>query len=194
MIKYFVFQERGIGLEEVHERIREMRKRSNMTLKQLSEKTDLSIGFLSQVERGTTSLAINSLKKIANAFEINISEFFQDYNNHTYVTRKDQERIFQVQGLETIFLNLSGNFDKRRLGPYKLVLAPKQKKNKTFTFSGEEFYYVLKGKVRFTIEGKEYDIEEGDSIHFPSHLEHNGENLLDEEESHLLGVITPVVF
>lgn len=49
---------------EIHKKIRELRLQKGLTLKQLSEKTNLTIGFLSQVERGTSSLAITSLKKL----------------------------------------------------------------------------------------------------------------------------------
>ncbi|MBB6453749.1 transcriptional regulator with XRE-family HTH domain [Salirhabdus euzebyi] len=170
-----------------------MRKQKNMTLQDLSDVTGLSVGFISQVERGASNLAISSLKKIADAFEVNISEFFEDRNGYTYVTRKDEQQVFQVNGLDTLYANLGGNFDKRVLAPYILILEPSQKKKDSFKFSGEEFYYVIKGAVKFTIDNKEYEIYEGDSIHFPSHLEHFGENI-SEEETHLLGVITPVVF
>jgi len=180
-------------LEEVYSRIKKLRTNANMTLKDLSEATNLSVGFLSQVERGTTNLAISSLKKIADAFNINISEFFQDRKNDTYVTCNGQERVFQVKGLETVYASLGGNFEKKILAPYKLVMAPNQKKRDTFKFSGEEFYYVLKGHVQFTIDKQVYELNEGDAIHFPSNLEHYGVNL-SSEESHLIGVITPGLF
>ena len=187
-------------MKEVYERVRTLRKQKEMTLKDLSEKTGLSVGFLSQVESGTSNLAITSLKKIADAFEVNISEFFQNRRDYTlYCSKysvffyKDERKIFQVDGLDTVYCNLGGNFDQRALAPYILILGPKQGRKGSFKFSGEEFYYVLKGGVKFTIDNKEYILNEGDSIHFPSNLEHFGENLLDEE-THLLGVITPVVF
>ncbi|MGM8215871.1 helix-turn-helix domain-containing protein [Bacillaceae bacterium W0354] len=180
-------------MKEVADRVKSIRKLKEMTLKDLSEATGLSTGFLSQVESGSSNLAISSLKKIADAFEVNISEFFQDRHHYNYVTKKDEQKIFQVDGLDTVYANLGGNFDKRVLAPYILILGPKQGRKDTFKFSGEEFYYVLKGGVKFTIDNKEYCIYEGDSIHFPSHLEHYGENLMDDE-THLLGVITPVVF
>jgi len=180
-------------LREVYENIKTMRKQSGMTLKDLSEKTGLSVGFLSQIERGNSNLGISSLKKIADVFNVNISEFFQDKINYTYVTRKGEEQVFQIKGLNTLYASLGGNFDKRVLAPYKLILKPNQQKRDSFKFSGEEFYYVLKGAMKFVVENKEYAIYEGDSIHFPSYLEHYGENLLDEE-TELLGVITPVVF
>ena len=52
---------------------------------------------------------------------------------------------------------------------------------------------MLKGSVLFTIDNTEYLIHEGDSIHFPAHLEHFGENPTDQETI-LIGVVTPVIF
>lgn len=185
----------GIILDEIAIKVKELRKKSKMTLKDLSEATSLSTSFLSQVENGSSNLAISSLKKISEAFKVNISIFFENEKreSYSYMTKKGDRRVFQVDGLETIYSNLSGNFNQRILAPYILTLAPNQTKKDSFQFAGEEFYYVLKGAAKFTIDNKEYFIYEGDSIHFPSNLDHFGENLLDEE-TELLGVITPVVF
>ena len=62
-----------IGLQ-----IKTIRTRNNMTLKQLSEQTDLSIGFLSQLERGMSSVAIDSLEKIAEALDVPLTSFFNE--------------------------------------------------------------------------------------------------------------------
>jgi len=182
-------------MDQIAIKVKELRKKSGMTLKDLSEVTNLSSSFLSQVENGSSNLAISSLKKIAEAFDVNISIFFEEEkkDNFSYMRKKDDREVFQVDGLETIYTNLSGNFNQRILAPYILTLAPNQTKKNSFKFAGEEFYYVLKGAAKFTIDNKEYRIYEGDSIHFPSNLDHYGENLLDEE-THLLGIITPVVF
>ncbi|WP_197249584.1 helix-turn-helix domain-containing protein [Cytobacillus firmus] len=64
-------------MDEIYKKIKDLRLQNGYTLKELSERTDLSISFLSQVERGTTSLAITSLKKIANVLNVKISEFFE---------------------------------------------------------------------------------------------------------------------
>ena len=57
-------------------RIKELRTEKKYTLKYLSEQTGLSIGFLSQFERGLTSIAIDSLEKIAQVLEVELSSFF----------------------------------------------------------------------------------------------------------------------
>ena len=52
-------------MESVSKKIRKIRREKNITLKELSEKTELSVSFLSQFERGISSITLVSLKKIA---------------------------------------------------------------------------------------------------------------------------------
>lgn len=66
-------------MEEINKKIKELRIQKGLTLKDLSERTELSISFLSQVERGTTSLAITSLKKIADALNTKMAEFLKKH-------------------------------------------------------------------------------------------------------------------
>lgn len=54
----------------------------------------------------------------------------------------------------------------------------------------EQMTFVLQGRVRFTIEGKEQVAQGGDVVHFPSNVEH-GATMLDEEVV-LIDVFTPV--
>ena len=62
-------------------KIKEIRLAQKMTLKELAEKTDLSISFLSMVERGITSATLVSLNKIASAFDVDLSTFFVQNNS-----------------------------------------------------------------------------------------------------------------
>jgi len=180
-------------MEEVCSKIKELRTKRGLTLKELSEKTDLSVSFLSQIERGTTSLAINSLKKIADAFNVKITYFFETPKKEKYLVRVKDRMPYEVKGLSSKYTRLNGEFPNRSLAPFLITLAPNQKKNSTFLYQGEEFYYVLQGAVVFTVGEEEYFLREGDTIHFPSDLPHYGENPLNQETT-LLCCITPVIF
>ncbi|WHY95419.1 helix-turn-helix domain-containing protein [Peribacillus simplex] len=181
-------------MDEVHEKIKNLRMDSKLTLKELSEKTELSSSFLSMIERGSSSLTITSLKKIADAFEVDISYFFdKPINNTKFYVKKSEQKKFRIEGSETSYIRLSGNFSNRTLEPLVVVLQPNQQKDYDYSHAGEEFYYVLKGLVRFKVDGEEFDVTEGESIHFPSQIPHDYENPL-EEESILLCVLTPILF
>lgn len=180
-------------MDHTYKKIKNLRLEQGMTLKDLSKATDLSVSFLSQIERGSSSLAITSLKKIADAFNVPMTYFFEETDNHEYVVKEEEHKPFKVEGSKSTFVRLAGKFLERKLEPMIVTLAPKQKDAEKFSHPGEEFYYIVKGTVIFQVEEKEYILNEGDAIHFPSEKVHKWENPLSEE-SVLLCILTPVIF
>jgi transcriptional regulator with XRE-family HTH domain len=180
-------------MDEISKRIRDLRKQHNLTLKDLSEKTGLSVSFLSQVERGSTSLAITSLKKIADAFDVPITDFFENYANQNFVVKVEEQKAFRIEGSNAEYTRLGGAFSGRALEPMLVSLDPGSNYGNVFSHPGEEFYYVLEGAVIFNVDGKEYLVKAGDSIHFPSSLLHYWTNPLTQK-SKIVCVLTPVIF
>ena len=180
-------------MENIYERIRSLRVNMNMTLKELSEKTGLSVSFLSQVERGNSSLAITSLQKIADVFNVSMSSFFESSVSNSFFTPVGERKPFQIERSNSVFTRLGGDFSGKVLEPIHIVLAPRQGQDVIFNHPGEEFYYILKGKVLMMIGDKEYEMNEGDTIHFPSMLDHTWHNQTDEPV-HMIAVLTPIIF
>lgn len=179
--------------EEISKRIKEWRLERKLTLKELSEKTGLSISFLSQVERASSSIAITSLKKIADAVEVPITSFFEDYANQNYIVKQEEQKPFRIEGSGSIYTRLGGVFPGRTIEPLLVTLPAGQSTGKQMSHPGEEFYYVLEGVVVFDVEGKEYIVRTGDSIHFPSTIPHSMQNPFDRDVK-VLSVVTPVIF
>ncbi len=180
-------------MEYVNKKIKEMRLNERMTLQELSDKTELSVSFLSQIERGSSSLAITSLKKIADAFGVSMRSFFEEIENNNYMTKKEDQKPFKVEGSNVQHIRLAGEFSGRRLEPMKVTIAPHQPYTERFSHPGEEFYHVLQGTVNFKVENEEYTLHKGDTIHFPSQKEHQWSNPTSEETV-LISVLTPVIF
>ena len=180
-------------MEEIFQKIKQLRFEHGMTLKDLSEKTDLSVSFLSQIERGTSSLAITSLKKIADAVGVKMIHFFEETENLNYAVKKQDQKPFKIESSDSTYIRLSNNFADRKIEPFLVTIKPHQKESEPVKHPGEEFYYVLKGAVLLTVDQTEYYLREGEAIHFPSPLPHIWENPLDQETI-LLSVITPVIF
>ncbi|MEK4029860.1 MULTISPECIES: XRE family transcriptional regulator [Bacillaceae] len=181
-------------MEDIHKKIKALRLQNNLTLKELSEETGLSLSFLSQIERGTSSLSITSLKKLADALGVSMIFFFEDdKENQNYLLRKSDQRIFQVNGGEQRYVRLSGTFPDRKLEPLMVILPPKMKEEQSYSHSGEEFYYVLQGEVIFHLNQDGYHLKAGDTIHFPSELLHAWENPTSEETI-ILSISTPIIF
>ncbi|MEI3606538.1 cupin domain-containing protein [Pseudogracilibacillus sp. SE30717A] len=178
-------------MESVYKKIKELRTKNKITLAELSEKTGLSISFLSRIEKGTTNLAITSLKKIADAYGISMNYFFAEETRNSYIKKKADQQMVKIDGIDEKLIRLNGEFTGREMDPYFITVLPnKISSQKSFTHHGEEFYYVLAGTITFIIDGEDYEVHKGESIHFPSHLPHNFENRTDQDVD-MINVVTP---
>lgn len=180
-------------MEDIHEKIRELRKKRGLTLKELSEKTDLSIGFLSQVERGSSSLAITSLKKIADALDVDMIYFFQKENQAKYIIKKNEQLPFQLDGSGYKYTKLSGQFIGKNLEAIKVEIQPHEEDTISFGHPGEEIHFIIKGLLEVTIDGETYVVHEGETIHYPSTVTHKWKNPTDEVTV-VYSVLTPSIF
>lgn len=180
----------------VSRKIRLIRKKQNITLRELSEKTELSISFLSQFERDVSSITLVSLKKIADALHIPMKELFEEEQEDTgqFVHKcSDGTGLLGLDKKYTSYERLSGRFEGRKIESLLLRMEPLRSDFKPCTHEGEEFIYILKGRACFTVEEQEYVVGEGESIHYPSTLLHKIVNI-ENEELVFLCIVTPVIF
>lgn len=180
-------------LLHISEKIRQVRTYKGITLKEMSAMTGLSVSFLSQVERGTSSLAISSLEKIAIALEVPITDFFQTVLRPRYVVYRKEQQNMLTDISSSEFFQLSGVFSERKLEPLLVILHPNQKDLNMLHQPGEKFYYVLEGEAIIKLDGEEYHLRVGDAIHFPAEIPYTRHNPLSTP-THLLFVLTPAIF
>ncbi len=178
----------NIGME-----IKKLRTEKGMTLKELSEKSELSVGFLSQLERGLTTIAVDSLEKLADILEVHLTHFF-DYP----LKRKDivlrsyqQELINSVEG-GFIKYSLSTNLENKQLVPRLIEILPQKKDEEILSYKheGEEFIYVLEGILTVYVNDMRYEVYPGDSVHINSNVAHNWVNYTNKKVK-LIAVNTP---
>ena len=180
-------------ITEISEKIRNLRKEKDLTLKDLSKKTGLSVSFLSQVENGYSSLAITSLKKIAEALNVTMNYFFKTPEVHNFLVKAEEEKVFKIEGSNSEFIRISGNFTGRKLESMLVIIPPEQMHGSKFNHPGEEFVYVLEGALIVNLAGTDYLVKAGDSIQYPSTTDHSWINPLNQKTK-LLSVITPLIF
>lgn len=173
--------------------IRVSRTNAGLTLKELSVKTGLSVSFISQVERGTSSPAISSLKKIADGLNVPITSFFTPEQNTTYTSVASEQRSFRIDDSPAKYIRLSGNFATRTMESLIVTLDPGAT-DRMFQHIGEEVHYILGGRVDYIIDDETYYLRQGDSIHFPSDRPHTWRNPSKSESARILTVVTPKIF
>jgi len=160
------------------QKIKRLRQEHNLTLKELSGKTDLSTGFLSQLERGLTTVAVDALERIAKALGVDITYFFAfPLQPHGEITRSYEKQLIQYdQGSHFINYLLSGNLDGKQLFPRQVELLPGGKKRNDvslYSHKGEEFIYVVEGILSLVLKSGVHELFPGDCAHFSSEIPHN---------------------
>jgi len=150
-----------IDLETIGRRIRRLRLASEMRQEDLAERANLTAGFISQVERGKTSISIDSLMMILDALNIHISEFFRP-TEERLVFRKADGIPLDREGVHR-FITLVPGSANREMEPVLVTLLPGEQASLD-PFSGEQFGYLIKGKLTLTYGDREEKMDTGDSF------------------------------
>lgn len=166
--------------EDIGSKIRQLRISKNYTLKQLSEESGFSVGYLSQFERGISSIAIDSLKKLADILGVNLSSFFEGSSpNQFYPVVHSFELLpneISPQIYQYILNRPSSDFDMlSRI--FLLMPSPGQEPPpEEYCHEGEEFIFVLEGIVTVYLKSEQYVLYPGDCIQIHSTQLHNWAN------------------
>lgn len=165
-----------IYMDDIGRLIKKLRLEREMTLKDVAEKTGLSIGFLSQVERNKSSITLQSISKISDALEVSRSYFFKDETEPTRIKQNNRQQKFKFHNSNFVYQTLSGDLNNPTFEPMHVVLLPTTSHVSASTHSGQEFVYVLEGTLTVIIENEETDLEAGSSFHIDSTTPHTWYN------------------
>jgi len=171
-------------MDQVGERIRALRLQLGWTLKDLADRCDLSTSFLSQVERGLSSVSITSLHIICHALGLTLAEFFQGAGGapspspigppRSQVLKPNDQPVINVSDAAIKYRFLSRDFPGRQFEIMIGEISPGYYYPPS-RHEGEEFGYVLEGRLRLTIGEETYALGPGDSYHFMATTPHGYE-------------------
>lgn len=165
--------------ETIGKKIKDLRVKTGMTLKDLSDKTELSTGYLSQLERGLTTVSVDSLTKLAEVFEVQLSHFFNMQTvSETAVLRSYERTILSLESGGFIQYQISSDLQNKVMIPRIIDLLPQSVIEEVagFQHHGEEFIYVLEGILTLSLDDKIFELYPGDTAHFKSEQVHNWYN------------------
>jgi len=147
-------------MKKIGETIKQYRVLKGMTQEELADRTELSKGFISQVERDLTSPSIATLMDILQSLGVSVSEFFNEEQEPQIVFGKDD--YFEKKDTE----------QKNTMEPLLLKLEPGGSTYPDNPHEGEEFGYVLNGSVTIHLGKKNYKAKKGESFYFESGKTH----------------------
>jgi len=155
-------------VENIGRGVRTLRQRKGLTLQEVSSRSGLSVSFLSQVERGLSSLSLSSLGAICEALEVPVTYFFTARGDGPVVHKADQpRRRIRIEDSQVTYNLLSARMPDRVLEAY-IADYPPHYDHPLITHEGEEFGYVVEGRLILQIGDQEHLLEPGDSFHISS--------------------------
>ena len=179
----------------VGEKIRKLRKEKKLTLKDIAEATGLSIGYISQLERGAVEPSLASLRKVSEFLGVSPYLLVDQSEHHPAMVKSDQRPIIKFPKSE-IFYEIVSPMSAPEYTPASMVIQfqiePGGHDSEEFlTHPSEEIVILLQGEVDMLLGEISYHLNAGDSLVVKPNMPHR---TINTGETPAIGfcVVTPM--
>jgi DNA-binding transcriptional MerR regulator/quercetin dioxygenase-like cupin family protein len=173
------------------QRFRRLRAKRGLSLAQVARATDVSVGFLSALERGQMRSSVATLRRIARFYKTNIISLFETNGDAQHLVRPAQRKILETSPNVRMELLAWGN---TAMEPHLFRIKPGGGSGESYAHEGEEFLHVMRGKFEIWLNsGEHYILRAGDSLYFESSTPHRWRNP-GNSEAWILWVNSPPTF
>lgn len=166
---------------EFGEKIRYIREKKGITMKELAHKIGVTESLISQIERNKVSPAIETLLKILDVLEVDIEYIFSDYKKEKIVKlvkKNEREKIIRKDVIYERLSQIKEDEKKDGIEAYYIEILPGGMSGSSeYGHKGKELGIIIEGTGEFFIGGKNYILQEGDSISFSSDVPHFIKNI-----------------
>ena len=171
-------QKKGDLAKKIGSRLKELRKGAGLNQKRLAEAADLSPGLLSRIENGLAMPSIPTLQIISDTLKTEIGYFFKDQGENGYVITHPGERRVVISRsvshgklayeLELLAEGMNNPF----MEPALVTPVGKDEEVLPRTHDGQEFMYVLEGRIKLTAGSKEFTLKKGNAAYWNGNVPH----------------------
>lgn len=152
-------------------KLREQRKHLALTMQEVADRAGLSVGFISQVERGLTVPSLSSLVSISQVLALPVGTLLEQPHQATEVSRNRARQPYSLGQTGLSYERLSAAFPGNELRSVLMHEEPGHR-DEPISHAGEELMFVLRGELTVELEGVPNVLGPGDSIHFDSRRPH----------------------
>jgi transcriptional regulator with XRE-family HTH domain len=179
---------------KIGERLKRLRMINSLTQEELASRADLTKGYISQLENDTTCPSIATLKDIVDVLGISMQEFFAETSATADVVFGAEARVQSTDDDDGIKVELLvPGAQNREMDPALVTLKPGEEMEEQDYHEGEEFGYVLHGRIQLRLDDKLYKINKDECFYFDSGKKHTVKNI-GKTEAKILWVVTPPTF
>jgi transcriptional regulator with XRE-family HTH domain len=178
-------QEKDDLARKIGSKLKQLRKRSGLTLKNIAGTTELSSALLSRIENGLAMPSIQTLQVIANTMKVNLGYFFEK-------EEKERGYVISRQGTRKVSYSERGSkgkiaYEVELLGegmenpfmePIVATLVARNDQDlEGISHGGQELLFVLEGKMELTLGEKKFILKKGDAAYYDGDIPHKGISL-----------------
>lgn len=170
--------------------LRKLRLQRGESLATVAKAVDVSLGFLSNLERSQSGASVAIMRRLAQYYGLNILDFFGDANAASPLVRPDERRV--LPGGEGVQMELLAS-GKITMEPHLFRVAPGGGSGERYSHDGEEFLFIVSGTLAISLDDDDYNLRAGDSFYFNSKTPHRWHNP-GKKETTILWINTPPTF
>ena len=157
---------------DIGNKLKELRVLKGLTQEELADRSELSKGFISQLERNLTSPSITTLMDILQCLGTSIGEFFNEAPDEQIVFGKQDYFVKEDTEYKNEIKWIIPNAQKNTIEPIYLTLQAGGSICPDTPHEGEEFGYVLQGAVSIHLGNKTYKAKKGESFYYTADKTH----------------------
>ncbi len=160
---------------EIGSKIKQLRQQLNLSQSELADRCELTKGYISQLENDLTSPSIATLIDILSALGTNLSDFFKKEDDNRIVFGENDFIEKHDDGM--ILKWIIPNAQKNEMEPVLVELLPGASTADDFPHNGEEFGFVLEGKIGISLGNAKYTCKKGESFYYTANKPHGIKNI-----------------
>lgn len=176
---------------DIGSKIKRLRQQLNLSQAELADRCELTKGYISQLENDLTSPSISTLCDILSALGTDLAEFFKkDVDEKVVFSAED---FIEKHENGMLLKWIIPNAQKNEMEPVLVELLPGASTSVDFPHEGEEFGYVLEGRIIIELDKNKYACKKGETFYYAADKSHNICNT-GKQNAKFLWISTPPNF
>jgi mannose-6-phosphate isomerase-like protein (cupin superfamily) len=161
------------ALEPFGKKIKKVRLEKKVTFNNLANETGFSVDYLKDIEGGKEIPPVGALLQISRALMIDSDTLLTEQE----ATLKNRVTAFTKRTENYDYTTLTPGAENKHLKAFKVtVKALQEHKGAEYQHEGEEFHYVLSGRVEVIVGDHVNKLKAGEALHFNSGIRHKLKN------------------
>jgi transcriptional regulator with XRE-family HTH domain len=173
----------------IGKKLLKLRRAKKLTLKHMANETGLASQYISKVEKGEVIPPVAVLLQLSRALEIDSSLLLKEERGRT---RRKLADDYRRRTEDYTYETLTPEARNKHLKAFKVSIDPKtHHKGVSYQHVGEEFIYLLTGRIEVTVGENKNKLDPGQSIHFNSSIVHKLKNISNQKAELIVVLYTP---